>query len=102
MSCASREHLRRAVAPGRHRPRRDDSVGTGRGNRAFTLLELVLVMVLITVVLAAAAPNLRGFYQSTRLKNAAIQNRGGKLVTVAPKGATNAAAEWPMKPYDKR
>ena len=40
--------------------------------------------------------------QNDKLKNAAIQNRGGKLVTVAPKGATNAAAEWPMKPYDKR
>jgi branched-chain amino acid transport system substrate-binding protein len=40
--------------------------------------------------------------QNDKLKNAAIQNRGGKLVTVAPKGATNAKAEWPMKPYDKR
>ena len=35
-------------------------------------------------------------------ENAAIQNRGGKLVTVAPEGSTNAKAEWPMKPYDKR
>src|SRR5882724_7470788 len=40
--------------------------------------------------------------QNVKLKNAAIQNRGGKLVTVAPKGATNAKAEWPMRPYDKR
>jgi branched-chain amino acid transport system substrate-binding protein len=40
--------------------------------------------------------------QNDKLKNAAIQNRGGKLVTVAPKGATNAAAEWPMSAYDKR
>src|SRR3954464_4624618 len=40
--------------------------------------------------------------QNDKLKNAAIQNRGGKLVTVAPKGATNATAEWPMSPYDKR
>lgn len=40
--------------------------------------------------------------QNDKLKNAAIQNRGGKLVTVAPKGATNAKAEWPMTPYDKR
>src|ERR1051325_3216406 len=40
--------------------------------------------------------------QNDRLKNSAIQNRGGKLVTVAPQGATNAKAEWPMKPYDKR
>jgi branched-chain amino acid transport system substrate-binding protein len=40
--------------------------------------------------------------QNDKLKNAAIQNRGGKLVTVAPKGATNASAEWPMSAYDKR
>ena len=40
--------------------------------------------------------------QNDKLKNAAIQNRGGKLVTVAPKGATNAKVEWPMTPYDKR
>jgi branched-chain amino acid transport system substrate-binding protein len=40
--------------------------------------------------------------QNVALKNAAIQNRDGKLVTVAPKAAANAKAEWPMKPYDKR
>jgi branched-chain amino acid transport system substrate-binding protein len=40
--------------------------------------------------------------QNDKLKNAAIQNRGGKLVTVAPKGSTNAKAEWPMVAYDKR
>ena len=34
--------------------------------------------------------------QNDKLKNSAIQNRGGKLVTVAPKGAANAKAEWPM------
>jgi branched-chain amino acid transport system substrate-binding protein len=40
--------------------------------------------------------------QNDKLKNSAIQNRGGKLVTVAPKEAANAKAELPMKPYDKR
>jgi len=40
--------------------------------------------------------------QNDKLKNSAIQNRGGKLVTVAPKGSTNAKVEWPMRPYDKR
>jgi branched-chain amino acid transport system substrate-binding protein len=40
--------------------------------------------------------------QNDKLKNSAIQNRGGKLVTVAPKGATNAKAEWPLAAYDKR
>lgn len=40
--------------------------------------------------------------QNDKLLNSAVQNRGGKLVTVAPKVAANAKAELPMKPYDKR
>jgi branched-chain amino acid transport system substrate-binding protein len=40
--------------------------------------------------------------QNDKLKNAAIQNRAGKLVTVAPKAASNAQAELPMTAYDKR
>jgi branched-chain amino acid transport system substrate-binding protein len=40
--------------------------------------------------------------QNTKLKNSAIQNRGGKLVTVAPKGSTNAKPQWPMVAYNKR
>jgi branched-chain amino acid transport system substrate-binding protein len=40
--------------------------------------------------------------QNDKLKDSAIQNRGGKLVTVAPKEAANAKVEWPMKPYNKR
>jgi branched-chain amino acid transport system substrate-binding protein len=40
--------------------------------------------------------------QNDKLLDSAIQNRGGKLVTVAPKSAANAKPEWPLKPYDKR
>ncbi|MFN3657023.1 MAG: ABC transporter substrate-binding protein [Pseudolabrys sp.] len=40
--------------------------------------------------------------QNDKLQISAIQNRGGKLPTVAPKTAANAKVEWPMKPYDKR
>jgi branched-chain amino acid transport system substrate-binding protein len=40
--------------------------------------------------------------QNDKLKNSAIQNREGKLLTVAPKVAANAKVEWPLKPYDKR
>jgi branched-chain amino acid transport system substrate-binding protein len=40
--------------------------------------------------------------QNDKLKNSAIQNRSGKLVTVAPKTAANAKVEWPLPPYDKR
>ena len=40
--------------------------------------------------------------QNDKLKGSAIQNRDGKLVTVAPKVAANAKVEWPLLPYDKR
>ncbi len=40
--------------------------------------------------------------QNDKLQISAIQNRGGKLPTVAPKTAANEKVEWPMKPYDKR
>jgi branched-chain amino acid transport system substrate-binding protein len=40
--------------------------------------------------------------QNDKLKNSAIQNRGGKLVVVAPKDAANAKPELPMRPYNKR
>ncbi len=40
--------------------------------------------------------------QNTTLKNAAIQNRGGKLVTVAPGTAANAKPELPIRAYHQR
>jgi branched-chain amino acid transport system substrate-binding protein len=40
--------------------------------------------------------------QNDKLKNSAIQNRGGKLPTVAPKAAANAPPQLPMTPYDRR
>ena len=40
--------------------------------------------------------------QNVGLKCGAVQNRGGKQVTVAPKEAANAKLEWPMKSYQSR
>jgi len=40
--------------------------------------------------------------QNDKIIGGAIQNRGGKLVTIAPKSAANAQPEWPMKPYQSR
>ena len=40
--------------------------------------------------------------QNDKVKDGATQNRGGKSVALAPKVASNAKPEWPMKPYDKR
>jgi branched-chain amino acid transport system substrate-binding protein len=51
---------------------------------------------------AIRATNITNKGQNDTLKNAAIQNRGGKLVTVAPKAASNAKADFPMTAYDKR
>ena len=46
--------------------KRDLSVSSG-----FTLLELILVMVIISTVLAMAAPSLRGFFSSRKIHDAA-------------------------------
>jgi len=40
--------------------------------------------------------------QNDKIVGGAIQNRGGKLLTVAPKAAAIGKAEWPLTPYDKR
>ncbi|HEY2534589.1 MAG TPA: ABC transporter substrate-binding protein [Xanthobacteraceae bacterium] len=40
--------------------------------------------------------------QNDKVKDSAIQNRGGKLVTVAPREAANAKPQWPMTPYQSR
>ena len=40
--------------------------------------------------------------QNTGVKCGAIQNRGGKQVTIAPKAAANAKPEWPLKSYQDR
>ncbi|MGH6670706.1 MAG: ABC transporter substrate-binding protein [Xanthobacteraceae bacterium] len=40
--------------------------------------------------------------QNDKVKDSAIQNRGGKAVTVVPKEAANAKPEWPMKSYQSR
>jgi type II secretion system protein H len=41
------------------------------GLEGFTLLELILVMVIISTVLAMAAPSLRGFFSSRKIHDAA-------------------------------
>lgn len=41
--------------------------------RAFTLLELILVMVILSTVLALAGPSLRGFFASRQTQDAAAQ-----------------------------
>jgi branched-chain amino acid transport system substrate-binding protein len=40
--------------------------------------------------------------QNDQVKDSAIQNRDGKLVTVAPQQAANAKPAWPLTPYQSR
>ncbi len=40
--------------------------------------------------------------QNDKVKDGAIQNRGGKPVVIAPQAAANAKPEWPLKPYQDR
>jgi branched-chain amino acid transport system substrate-binding protein len=40
--------------------------------------------------------------QNDKLKEGVIQNRGGKLLAVAPKEAAQAKPEWPMTSYQSR
>jgi prepilin-type N-terminal cleavage/methylation domain-containing protein len=46
---------------------------TGRRNSAFTLIELLLVMLVVTVVLAVAAPSMRGFAAGRATADAATK-----------------------------
>ncbi len=40
--------------------------------------------------------------QNDKVKDGAIQNRGGKDVILAPQDAANTKPEWPMTPYQNR
>jgi branched-chain amino acid transport system substrate-binding protein len=40
--------------------------------------------------------------QNDKVKDGGIQNRGGKIVTLAPKEAANGKPEWPLPPYQNR
>jgi type II secretion system protein H len=61
---AARAQAGRCAVRGRHAALR---------RKAFTLLELVLVMMIICTVLALAAPSLRGFFTSRETADAAAQ-----------------------------
>jgi prepilin-type N-terminal cleavage/methylation domain-containing protein len=57
-------------------------------HQGFTLLELILVMVILSTVLAMAAPSLRGFFASRQIQDAAAQ-----LLTLTQLGASQAVCE---------
>ena len=40
--------------------------------------------------------------QNDKILGGGIQNRNGKLITVAPGAASNGKPEWPLTPYNKR
>lgn len=40
--------------------------------------------------------------QNDKVRDSAIQNRGGRSLTIAPRAAANARPQWPMQPYRQR
>jgi branched-chain amino acid transport system substrate-binding protein len=40
--------------------------------------------------------------QNAKVKNGAVQNRGGKIVVLSPPSASNAKPEWPLTSYQSR
>ena len=56
-------------------------MGMKKRAKAFTLMELILVMVIICILLATAAPSLRGFFSSHQLSDLA------ELITVSARYA---------------
>lgn len=63
-----------------------------RTHSAFTLLELILVMVLVAITMALAAPSLKGFTDAQRVRNAA-----GTVLALIQYARTQAVAEG--RPY---
>src|SRR5436190_290627 len=61
---------------------------SARNPRGFTLLELVIVMLVVTTILALAAPQMRGFLAGTRSRDAATQ-----LVALAGYAKARSASE---------
>jgi len=76
--------LRRAPRGGVAQARRPSRRSAG----GFTLLELILVLLIISVVLAMAAPSLRGFVRGRRTADAASQ-----LLAMTQWARSQAAAE---------
>lgn len=57
-------------------------------SQGFTLLELILVMVIISTVLAMASPSLRGFFSSRKINDAA-----GNIISLMRYARTQAISE---------
>ena len=72
-----------------HRVRGESSRrGNSSDSKGFTLLELILVMVIISTVLAMASPSLRGFFASRETSDAAAQ-----IVSMTQLARSQAIAE---------
>ena len=64
------------------------SVGTPRNNRAFTLIELILVMMTMMIAIGVVLPALKGFFRGRNLDNEARQ-----FLSLTRYGQSRAIAE---------
>jgi prepilin-type N-terminal cleavage/methylation domain-containing protein len=70
------------------RPRDDSAIGRPAGERAFTLLELILVMALLSIAVAISFPTLRSFFRGRELDDEAR-----RLLALTRYGQSRAIAE---------
>ena len=75
-------------APAHRVPKKD-----GLGDRATNITDNVSIG-------PGIAFNAKG--QNDKVKDGAFQNRGGKLIMLAPKEAVNGKPEWPLPSYQSR
>jgi type IV fimbrial biogenesis protein FimT len=78
----------------------------GRGERGFTMVELMLTVAVLGILLAAGVPSFRSIILANRIKNASFDVYSSILaarsdamtrnttVTITPAGGTNWAAGW--------
>jgi len=72
MASRLRSRPARTIAAGRWAGPRRGRVAASRGRAAFTMLELILVLLVMAVVLGLSAPALRGFFASRQTADAAV------------------------------
>ena len=82
-------------------PSRRPAYRAGRGSDADALTDALRTTTITdNVTIGTVQFNTKGQNESVRC--AAAQNRGGRLVVVAPRGSADSEPIWPMRAWDKK